>query len=114
MFQKGLNRWLNVPFCFKNEVKGNMQLTNYMEKIVVDRLDTVLGMFPDACTCDECKQDIANLALNHLPPKYTSSDKGAIFLNMEAQNKQYDAMVVQEIVKSIGIISQNPRHPKKQ
>lgn len=96
-----------------HEVK-NMQLTNYMEKIVLDRLDTVLTMFPNVCTCDACKQDIANLALNHLPPKYTSSEKGAIFLNMEAQNKQYDAQVVQEIVKAIGIISQNPRHPKVQ
>ena len=91
-----------------------MQLTNYMEKIVVDKLDNVLTMFPNVCTCDECKQDIANLALNHLPPRYTSSEKGAIFLNVEAQNNQHDAMVVQEIIRSIEIISQNPRHPKQQ
>lgn len=87
-----------------------MDLQNYMEIVVQSKLDQVLKMFPKCCHCDVCKRDIAILALNHLPPKYISTEKGKIFMQMEESSSTSDAMVVQEIVKAIGIVSEHPRH----
>jgi competence protein ComFB len=84
-----------------------------MEKIVLNKLDTLLPMYPNCCKCEECKRDIAILALNHLPPKYISTDKGRIFMQIEETDTQYDAEVIQEVAKAINIIENNPRHEKK-
>ena len=46
-----------------------MDLKNFMEDYVVAKLDEVLAQYPDCCHCEQCKRDIASLALNHLPPK---------------------------------------------
>ena len=51
-----------------------MELKNYMEDYVVSKLDEVLAQYPNCCSCDDCKRDIAILALNHLPPKYISTE----------------------------------------
>ncbi|MBQ8698930.1 MAG: late competence development ComFB family protein, partial [Schwartzia sp.] len=50
-----------------------------MEQVVLENLDSVLAQYPDCCKCDLCRRDIAILALNHLPPRYTSSEKGRVY-----------------------------------
>ena len=47
-----------------------MELKNYMEDLVLEKLDDVMAQYPFCCTCDQCKRDIATLALNHLQPRY--------------------------------------------
>ena len=55
-----------------------MELRNYMEEVVLQKLDQVLAQYPYCCKCDQCRRDIATLALNNLPPRYISSHKGDI------------------------------------
>ena len=69
-----------------------MELTNYMEKVVVNKLDQVLKMYPACCKCDDCKRDIAIMALNRLPPKYISTHRGSIFAHLEETDTQYDVI----------------------
>lgn len=91
-----------------------MELTNYMEKVVVNKLDQVLKMYPACCKCDDCKRDIAIMALNRLPPKYISTHRGSIFAHLEETDTQYDVIVTQEIVKAVEKVQAHPRHEKKE
>lgn len=87
-----------------------MDFKNYMEEVVLRKLDDVLAKYPDACKCDQCKLDIAILALNHLPPKYISSEKGSIYAKLEGMSLSYEIEVIEQIAKAVEIVSKNPRH----
>ena len=46
-----------------------MELKNCMEEVVQDKLDIVLEQYPDCCRCEQCRSDIAALALNQAAPQ---------------------------------------------
>lgn len=85
-----------------------MKIKNFMEDIVMNKLDSVLAQYPECCHCDKCRYDIMALALNHLPAKYVSTEKGKILT--QAMSGEYEVDVIQEIMKAIQIVSQHPRH----
>ena len=87
-----------------------MELKNYMEDVVLNKLDTVLASFPGYCTCEKCRRDVVMLALNHLPPKYISSYKGDVYARLDGMEVQYEVEVIQAIAKAIKIVHENPRH----
>lgn len=85
-------------------------IKNTMEKFVEQHMDSVIKMYPKCCKCDRCKQDIMVLALNHLPPKYVSSDKGEMFMRLDTSDIVREAEIIREIAKAIEIVAINPRH----
>lgn len=87
-----------------------MELKNYMETIVLNYLDGVLAKYPNCCSCEKCRQDIVMLALNHLPPKYVSSDKGNVYAKLSLMEVENEVIVIEEIAKAIEIVSKSPRH----
>lgn len=44
-----------------------MELKNFMEKLVMEKLDIVINANPKGCKCQRCRYDIAALTLNSLP-----------------------------------------------
>ncbi len=91
---------------------GLQGIKNAMEDFVIQNMERVLKMYPDCCQCEKCRQDILVLALNHLPPRYVSSDKGDIFTRLESTETEDDVQIVKEIAKAVEIVSRNPRHDK--
>ena len=87
-----------------------MELKNYMETIVLNYLDVVLAKDSNCFKCEQCRQDIIMLALNHLPPKYVSSDKGNVFTKLSLTELEKEVQVIEEIAKAVEIVSRNPRH----
>ena len=87
-----------------------MLLKNYMEDIVIEKLDEILKQYPDCCTCEQCKNDIAILALNNLPTKYLATSKDEVFAHLERTKIETTVKVVEEIIKAIEIVSKNPNH----
>ena len=87
-----------------------MELKNYMETLVLEQLDSVLAKYPDCCKCERCRQDIAILALNHLPPKYISSQKGSLFMKLQTMSMENSIQIVEQIAKAIEIVKHHPRH----
>ncbi|MGP1407079.1 late competence development ComFB family protein [Selenomonas sp.] len=87
-----------------------MPIKNTMEEFVKHNLDTILRMYPDCCSCDKCREDIMALALNHLPPKYVSTDKGDLFARISSMDPVDKAFISQEIAKAIQIVHEVPRH----
>lgn len=88
-------------------------LTNYMEEVVERNLDTIMAKFPHCCKCEECRRDIAALALNNLPPRYISSFKGDIFARVNEMEVQHLVEVIQQIAQAIKIVTAHPRHKVK-
>lgn len=89
-----------------------MELKNLMEDVVISKLDQVLDQYPDCCRCEQCRRDIAILALNHLPARYASTEKGELFTRVSAMSLEYEVEVIQQIAKAIEIVAQHPRHDK--
>lgn len=87
-----------------------MELKNFMEDIVLSKMEEVLRQYPNCCTCENCKRDIAILALNHLPPRYISTEKGHIFARVESMGSEYAVETVTQIADAIEIVMAHPRH----
>ncbi|MCT8975372.1 late competence development ComFB family protein [Clostridium sp. CX1] len=85
-------------------------ITNYMEIVVDNLLPSILEGFEDVCRCERCLDDIRAIALNNLKPLYVVSDKGILYTKVNELKMQFNTDVIQELVKSIQIVSKNPRH----
>lgn len=91
-----------------------MEIRNFMEDIVSQKIGSVLQQYPDCCRCDQCRMDIACIALNNLPPKYVSTHQGNIYAKLDGMDIAYATRVIEEITKAIEIVRKHPRHEASQ
>ncbi|MCM1227026.1 MAG: late competence development ComFB family protein [Clostridium sp.] len=87
-----------------------MALVNAMEEIVKAKIDKLIADTDDCCTCDKCREDMACLALNALPAKYVSTNKGALFSKLSAMVKQNTADIDVACINAINSVKDNPKH----
>ena len=88
-----------------------MAVVNSMERIVEELLREILKDEPDCCTCEHCMDDMMCLALNTVPPKYVSSEKGALFSkinNSMAHQRSIDTRVA--CINAIEFVKNHPHH----
>ena len=91
-----------------------MELKNYMEDIVVEKLDEILkNKEKDVCRCDRCRADMAALALNGLPSKYVVTSQGYVYTKLDQLGIQSKTDVIVLLEKAIKIVSNNPRHENR-
>ena len=82
-----------------------------MEILVFQMIEEVLGNSKEEiCKCDDCRLDIAAMALNNLPPRYFASEKGEIFSKLSLSHLSAKTEVVTEVTKAIMHIASRPRH----
>ncbi len=87
-----------------------MAILNIMEEIVNNR---ILEMIKDSdcCKCEKCLDDIRALALNKLPSKYVSTNKGELFSKLAALKEHQGAIDLNIAVASaIESVAAHPRH----
>jgi len=89
-----------------------IKITNFMEICVQEFLDDILKRYPQVCSCGKCKSDIAALALNQLPPKYTTTDRGQLYSKIAILDSQYRTDIYKAIAQAIECVQRNPRHPQ--
>lgn len=88
------------------------QLFNVLESVVECMLDEVLHE-EKMCTCNQCRQDVKALALNHLPPKYVVSEQGKAFDTYRLQGlAQNRVNVYEEILRAAQLVKQRPHHDR--
>lgn len=88
-----------------------MNVKNCMEELVWSHLDRVLDSYPeDVCRCPRCRNDLAALALNFLPPRYVATDRGEIFTKIRGLEAQFTVDVISAISMAAVIVNKNPRH----
>ncbi len=95
-------------------MKGSitMAVVNTMENIVDTALSELLKEEPGCCTCNHCMDDMKCLALNALPPKYVSSEKGILFSKISSamgQQRSIDIRVA--CINALEFVKGHPHHP---
>ena len=87
----------------------NFVITNFMEKLTTDLYESVVKNM-SVCTCERCRMDTLAIALNNLPSKYVVTEKGTIFVRLDAMCNQFNANITAELVKSACFVDKNRRH----
>jgi competence protein ComFB len=91
-----------------------MQIKNYMEDIVWQKIDKVMERHPDFCGCEKCRYDIVALALNFLPPRYVVNDKGETYTKVHSLEQQFNIDIITALTNAITIVSKLPHHDAKE
>ena len=87
-----------------------MELINYTLKWVWESVDKVLQENPDVCSCEQCRHDIACMAVNRLKPTYVVSQHGQVYAKIKMLSQQMPTDILTEVVKAMEQVSKNPHH----
>ncbi|NEW04969.1 late competence development ComFB family protein [Paenibacillus sp. SYP-B3998] len=87
-----------------------MGVVNAVEAIVSDLFDEFQKNYELKCVCEQCQEDILALVLNQIPPKYTSSQKGQLFVKSLYLNTQLQSDVMKELTSAVFIVEHNQNH----
>jgi competence protein ComFB len=85
-------------------------IVNYMEQVVDEMLVTTINRYENICKCEKCIDDIKALTLNNLKPLYVVTEKGSIYSRIKELQPQFSADIINELTKSIEVVSKNPDH----
>lgn len=84
-------------------------LRNLVEEVVMESVDDYLKK-EGICNCEQCKLDVAALALNNLPPRYVVTAKGASYAKADMLDMQKYIDIIGAITKAIRLVKEHPRH----
>lgn len=62
------------------------------------------------CTCTTCKDDILAIALNCLPPHYSSRYVGETYTKAQLFTEQIKVDIIRELAKAAVIVTEHQRH----
>ncbi|MCG3175790.1 MAG: hypothetical protein MOGMAGMI_00723 [Candidatus Omnitrophica bacterium] len=85
------------------------RLTNYMEELTGDLLQTLLPEYKHKKFSTGALEDIKALALNRLWPMYTTTSEGKDYLKRVVEQDKVEKDVVRELRAAIDIVLSNPR-----
>jgi len=83
------------------------------KRFVIEELGEQLENLPDRdkiCTCNDCVVDMAALALNMLPPLYTSSLLGTLYRSDRKSDPVYERKLKNVVKNAIIKVSRSPGH----
>lgn len=84
-------------------------LHNLMEDSVLHAATELMSK-ENMCTCEQCRLDIAAIALNSLPPRYVVTSKGASYARADLLEMQKYVDIIGAITKAIKLVKEHPRH----
>lgn len=87
-----------------------MSIVNVMEVFVEQKMEEILPTV-ECCNCDKCLDDIRAMALNKLPPRYVSTDKGKLFSKLNSLQEQQNGVDINvAVLSAVEFVSGHPRH----
>lgn len=87
-----------------------MALINAVEAIVSNLYEEFQKSYDIKCGCQHCKEDILALVLNRIPPKYTSSEKGQLYIKTLYLNPQLQSDVMRELMRAALVVEHKQHH----
>lgn len=72
---------------------------NDNEKRVVSKIEVLFKEYPDTCFCSYCLDDIFNVALNSLPPKYEKISGKNLHMRQSCSELEIEQAVRNAIIK---------------
>lgn len=82
---------------------------NLMEDIVVQEVDALLAS-DGGCQCPICRSDVIALALNHLPPRYVTTNAGRVAVKLDSYASQNRADIISALSGALKLVRAYPRH----
>ena len=82
---------------------------NLMEDIVAQEVDEVLAS-DGGCQCPVCRSDVIAHTLNHLPPRYVTTNAGRVAVKLDSYASQNRADIVSALSGALKLVRTNPRH----
>lgn len=88
-----------------------MELVNFMEEAVKRALEDILQepRYRALSLDEKTRLDIIAYALNHLPPRYSVTEKGRLYTRVNELKQQFTTDILVELSKAIEHIKANPR-----
>lgn len=90
-----------------------MELINYTLEWVWELLNEVLAERDDICKCEDCRYDMACMAINRLKNNYAITEPGRIYTKAKMLSQQSRTDVLTEVLKAVEVVSKNPHHAQK-
>ena len=87
-----------------------MQKYQNMMETMVEEVIEIVAPELDCCTCEQCRNDIAAWALNHLPPKYVVTRAGNAISKADTMRIQHMTDVRTAVVLAAQTVKAHPRH----
>jgi len=84
-------------------------LLNLVEKQVLDSVNDFLKK-EGVCGCEQCKLDVAAIALNYLPPRYVVAAQDAAYAKADLLGLQKYIDIAGAITKAVKLVKEHPRH----
>jgi CheY-like chemotaxis protein len=91
------------------DLSETRMIHNVMEDLVrleIDENIDTLGI----CPCPICRKDLMTLTLNHVSPKYVSTEKGAIMSKVGGNARVERIKLLAEIAHYAQMVKERPRH----
>lgn len=82
---------------------------NLIEDMVLETVNELLKK-EGVCDCEQCKLDVAAIALNSLPPRYVVTAKGASYAKADMLDLQKYIDIIGAVTKAIKLVKEHPRH----
>lgn len=82
---------------------------NVMEEIVIQQVKKAIADL-GGCGCDICVSDAAALALNEIPPRYVTTQRGALLESLDSANYAHSTDTLVAVTKAVMKVMKNPRH----
>lgn len=91
-------------------VGGNRKLHNVMEDLLQAEIDEYIGDL-GMCDCPICRRDLLSLTLNHMEPKYVTSERGAAITKAERiASRDSRLKLLTQIAYCAQIVKKKPNH----
>jgi len=91
--------------------KGELLVVfNVMEEIAKHSLQDIFVAGYSGCQCEICQNDILAIALNRLPPQYSSRQAGEAYIKARLFADQWKVDIIRELTKAAEIVSASKRH----
>ena len=87
-----------------------MELSNMMEPLVWQRIDSIIAAHEGACACEKCRLDVAALALNMLRPQYVVTTRGAAYAKSRSLDQQFSVDIVTALSNAVRQVNACPHH----
>ncbi|WRS26670.1 late competence development ComFB family protein [Oscillospiraceae bacterium MB08-C2-2] len=81
------------------EAEGKLILHNFMEDMLLRKLDRVMEMLR-CCRCERCKKNVMAAALNALPCAYYVAEPGEEGLIIERLSKEKEIQITAALIKA--------------
>ena len=84
------------------------KVTNILETLVPEMVDSILPSLIGVCTCEMCRADVICLTLNQVKPRYVVHRYGEIMSRAEFEGLQKKAEIISVITRSARQIAGKP------